>query len=195
MVNSFYKNDYRPFKKGESLPKISTVLDSVRSYQFEIQFFGLPTGLQGQQQDLTLAAKRVGAISYGVEPISVRRVNDLVYYPGAPTFDSVSIDFDNLYLRRTSQTLWEWFKTTYDPITGDMTKLSAPGGPGNRTFKANKMRIIELDNTRTPHAAIELYGVFPLSVRFAEKNYNSNEFSTIEVDFRFDFMDYFNYGR
>ena len=74
-----------------------------------------------------------------------------------------------------------------------MTKLSAPGGPGNKTFKANKMRVIELDNTRTPHAAIEVYGVYPTSVNFAEKNYSTSDFATIEVDFRFDFMDYFNY--
>ena len=170
------------------------MLDSVRSYQFEVQFFGLPPAITPQQTDLTLAAKQVGAIGFGVEDIPVRRVNDLVYYPGAPTFDSVNITFDNLYLRKTSQSLWEWFKTIYDPLTGDMTKLAAPGGPGNRTFKANKMRILELDNTRTPHAAIELYGVYPKSVRFSEKNYSTSDFSTIEVDFRFDFLDYFNYG-
>lgn len=194
MVNSYYQNDYRPFKKGESLPKISTTLDSVRAYQFEVQFYGLPGSLQGQQQDLTLAAKQVGSISYGVEDIAVHRVNDTVYYPGRPTFDSLSITFDNLYLRSTCQTLWEWFKTVYDPISGDLTKLSAPGGQSGRTFKANKMRIIELDNTRTPHAAIELYGVYPKTVSFSEKNYSTGEYATISVDFRYDFMDYFNYN-
>jgi hypothetical protein len=193
-INSYHKNDYRPFKKGESLPKVSTTLDSVRAYQFEVQFFGLPPSLSNQQQDLTLAAKRVNSISMGVEDIAVHRVNDTVFYPGRPSFDSLSIDFDNLYLRNTCKTLWEWFKTIYDPISGDMTKLSAPGGPGNRTFKANKLRIIELDNTRTPHAAIELYGVYPKSVNFSEKNYSTNEFATVSVDFRFDFMDYFNYS-
>jgi hypothetical protein len=194
MVNSYYRNDYRPFTPGQNLPKISTILDSVRSYQFEIQFFGLPPNISGQQQtDLTLAAKQVGAIGFGVEDIMVSRVNDKVYYPGTPTTDVVSVTFDNLYLRRTCLSLWTWFKTIYDPLSGNMTQLSAPGGPGNRTFKATKMRIVELDNTRNPHAAIELYGVYPKSVRFSEKNYNSNDFSTIDVDFRYDFIDYFNY--
>jgi hypothetical protein len=193
MVKSTYRDEYRPFRPGENLPKISTVTDSVRSYQFEVQFFGLPPGLTGQQQDLTLAAKQVGAIGFGVEDIQVRRVNDQVFFPGAPSFDSVTVTFDNLYLRKTCSTLWEWFKTIYDPISGDMTKLSAPGGPGNRTFKANKLRIVELDNTRNPHAAIELYGVYPKSVRYSEKNYNTNDFSTIEVEFRYDFLNYFNY--
>jgi hypothetical protein len=194
MAQSYYKNTYRPFKAGESLPKISTSLDSVRSYQFEVQFFGLPPNIAGQQQtDLTLAAKQVGSISYGVDDITVARVNDRVFYPGTPTFDAVTITFDNLYLRRTCATLWSWFKTIYDPLAGDITPLAAPGGAGNKAFKANKLRIIELDNTRTPHAAIELYGVYPKSVRFSEKNYSTGEFATIDVDFRFDFMDYFNY--
>lgn len=194
MVESIYKNDYRPFQAGKSLPRISTVLDSVRTYQFEIQFFGLPPALTGQQTDLTLAAKQVSPVGFTVDDIEVRRVNDRVFFPGAPSQDELTVTFDNLYLRDTAKTLWEWFKTIYDPISGDMTKLSAPGGAGNRAFKANKIRIIELDNTRTPHSAIELYGVYPKSVRFAEKNYSTNEFHTIEVTFRYDFMDFFNYG-
>lgn len=194
MVDSIYKNDYRPWKAGQSLPKISTLVDSVRTYQFEVQFYGLPPNLTGQQTDLTLAAKQVSPIGFSVDDIEVRRMNDRVYYPGQVSQETLSITFDNLYLRRTAATLWEWFKTIYDPLSGDMTKLSAPGGPGNKTFKANKLRILELDNTRTPHAAIELYGVYPKSVRFSEKNYSSNDFATIEVEFRYDFMDYFNYG-
>lgn len=195
MVQSYYKNDYRPFRPGQNLPKISTVLDSVRSYQFEVQFFGLPPVVSLQQQtDLTIAAKQVGAIGYGVEDIVVSRMNDKVYYPGVATFDSVTVTFDNLYLRRTCASLWAWFKTIYNPLSGDATALAAPGGAGNRTFKATKMRIVELDNTRTPHAAVELYGVYPKMVRFSEKNYNSNDFATIEVEFRYDFLDYFNYA-
>lgn len=195
MVQSYYRNQYRPFTKGENLPVISTSLDSVRSYQFEVQFFGLPPNVNVQQTtDLTLAAKQVGAVGYGVEDITVARVNDKVYYPGQVTLDSVSITFDNLYLRRTCAVLWTWFKSIYNPVTGDLTANSAPGGTGNNTFKATKMRVVELDNTRTPHAAIEFYGVYPKSVRFSEKNYNNNDFATIEVEFRYDFLDYFNYA-
>jgi hypothetical protein len=191
MVESIYKNDFRAnFTPGKTLPKISTQLDSVRAYQFEVRFYGLPQLLVGSQQDLTLAAKQVSPVGGTVDDIVVERVNDRVYYPGKFSADELTITFDNLYLKNTTPTLVEWFKTIYDPISGDMTKLAAPGGPGNRTFKANKLTIIELDNTRTPHAYVEVYGVYPKSVRFSEKNYSTNEFSTIEVTFRFDFIDY-----
>ena len=75
-----------------------------------------------------------------------------------------------------------------------MTKFSAPGGAGNSSFKANKMTIVELDNTQEPHSYIELYGVYPTTVRFSEKNYSTNDVATIEVTFRFDFLDYNKYS-
>lgn len=195
MVESLYKNNFRAqFEPGKTLPKISTQLDSVRAYQFELRFYGLPQDLVGEQADLTLAAKQVGPISLTLDDIQVDRVNDRVFYPGKPSQDELTVTFDNLYLKNTTPTLWKWLKAMYDPITGDMTKNAAPGGPGNRTFKASRVVIMELDNTRNPHAAIELYGVFPKAVRFSEKNYSTNEFSTVEVSFRWDFIDYFKYS-
>lgn len=195
MVDSLFKTQFRNFTPGKDLPRVSTTLDSVRAYQFEAQFFGLPSELIGQQTDLTLAAKQVSPIGFTTDDIVVHRLNDQVFYPGKPSPEELTITFDNLYLRETAQTLWRWFKgVTYDPITGDMTPIAAPGGSGNKSFKANKLRVIQLDNTRTPHAAIELYGVYPKSYRLSEHNYSTNEFHTIEVVFRYDFMDYFNYA-
>lgn len=195
MVQSAYKQDFRvDVIPGKTLPKISTQLDSVRTYQFEIRFYGLPPELAGQGVDLTLAAKQVGPISLTADDIVVDRVNDKVFYPGKVSQEELTVVFDNLYLKNTSPTLWNWFKSIYNPITGDTTAFAAPGGAGNRSFKASKVTIVELDNTRNPHAAIELYGVYPKSVRFSEKNYSQNEFSTIEVSFRWDFIDYFKYS-
>lgn len=197
MVNSLYKDNFRAnFEPGRTLPKVSTQTDSVRGNQFEMRFYGLPQALVGSQQDLTLAAKQVGAIGGSLEDIIARRVNDVIYYPGTITYDELTVTFDDLYLKNTTPALYEWFKTIYDPLTGDMTKLAAPGGPGNRTFKAAKATIMQLDNTRNPIAAIEVYGVYPKSCRFSEKSYDKGgEFATVEVSFRFDFLDYFRYNQ
>tara|TARA_R100001509_G_scaffold96203_2_gene55983 strand:+ start:4893 stop:5483 length:591 start_codon:yes stop_codon:yes gene_type:complete len=191
MVDSFLKQDYRAnFTPGKTLPKVSTKLDAVRSYQFEVKFFGVPQEFIQTQQVLTAAAKQVSPIAGAVDEIVVDRLNDKVYYPGKFTPESVTITFDNQLLTNTTPALWNWFKTIYDPLTGDMTKLAAPGGPGNKSFKASKMTILELDNTNEPHAFIETYGVYPTGVRFSEKNYATNDFSTVEVTFRFDFVNY-----
>jgi len=191
MVDSFLKNNYRAnFEPGKTLPKVSTKLDSIRSYQFEVKFYGLPPEFTLQQQELTAAAKQVSPIGGSVDDIVVDRLNDKVFYPGKFTPENVTITFDNQLLTNNTPALWTWFKSIYDPMSGDQTKLAAPGGPGNKSFKASKMTILELDNTNEPHAYIEVYGVYPTGVRFSEKNYSTNDFSTVEVTFRYDFVDY-----
>ena len=194
MANSYYKDKYgREFTPGQGLPTISTDLDSVRAYQFEIHFVGLPQDVTNQA-DLTLAAKKITGVEMRNEAIVSDRVNDKVHYPGKTTPGDLVVTFDNLYLRETASDLWRFFKHTYDPISGEVTKSSQPGGGAGSTFKADKVEIVLLDNTMTPHSTIELYGVYPTKWSAAEFNYATNDFHTLEVTFKYDFMNSFNYS-
>jgi hypothetical protein len=194
MATSYYKNKYgRDFTPGQGLPTISTDLDSVRAYQFEIHFFGLPEDITNTT-DLTLAAKKVGGLEMKNETIVVDRVNDKVHYPGKTTPGELTVDFDNLYLRETASDLYRFFRHTYDPITGEMTKSAQPGGQAGTTFKADKVEVVMLDNTLTPHSVVELYGVYPTSWSAAEFNYSTQQFHQLTVNFKYDFMNVFNYS-
>jgi hypothetical protein len=194
MATSYYKNSYgRDFTPGQGLPLISTDLDSVRAYQFEIHFVGLPDDVVSER-DLTLAAKKITGLEMASEPIVIDRVNDKVHYPGKVTPGDLVVTFDNLYLREAASDLWRYFKHTYDPITGEMTKSSAPGGGAGSTFKAMKAEIIMLDNTMTPHSTIEVYGVYPTKWAASEFNYATNDFHTLDVTFKYDFMNAYNYS-
>ena len=194
MATSYYKTKYdRNFTPGQGLPTISTDLDSVRAYQFEIHFTGLPADVTNQS-DLTLAAKKITGIEMASEPITVDRVNDKVYYPGKVTPGDLVVTFDNLYLRESASDLWRYFKSTYDPITGEMTKTAQPGGQAGLSFKADKVEIVMLDNTMTPHSTVELYGVYPTKWAAAEFNYATNDFHTLDVTFKYDFMNAYNYS-
>ena len=191
----FYKDKFgRDFrsKKGRGLPLISTQLDSVRAYEFEVHFLGLPPGVSLDEEALVLGAKQVGQVGFQVEDIIADRVNDRVFYPGKASPEELTITFDNLYLRETASDLWKWFRTAaYDPLTGELSKVGAPGGE-NQSAKALKVEIVQLDNTLEPHAVAEMYGVYPKAWRLAEMNYSTNDFNTVEVTFRYDFMDYYN---
>ena len=194
MATSYYKTKYdRSFTPGQGLPTISTDLDSVRTYQFEIHFFGLPENVTNQS-DLTLAAKKVGGLEMKNEAITVDRVNDKVFYPGKTTPGELTVDFDNLYLRETASDLFRYFRNTYDPITGEMTKSAQPGSGTQQSFKADKVEIVMLDNTMTPHSTIELYGVYPTSWSASEFNYSQNQFHQLTVTFKYDFMNAYNYA-
>jgi hypothetical protein len=146
------------------------------------------------QSDLTLAAKKVGGLEMKNEAIVVDRVNDKVHYPGKTTPGELTVDFDNLYLRETASDLYRYFRHTYDPITGEMTKSAQPGGTAGQTFKADKVEVVMLDNTMTPHSTIELYGVYPSSWSASEFNYSTNQFHQLTVNFKYDFMNVYNYA-
>ena len=193
MANStpIYKSDFLSFSPGEGLPVISEKLDAIRAYQWEVHFAGIPgNAIAGQdEEDLTLAAKQISQVGVTVEDIPVHRVNDVVHYPGKPSPEEMVITFDNLLKNRTGTKLWEWFTQIYDPVTGEMTKSVSTGGGGlEGKFKCNRTEIIQLDNNLEPVNTIELYGVYPKKWTNAELNYSTNEFNTVEITFRYDFM-------
>ena len=191
---SYYKDKYgRQFTPGQGLPTISTELDSIRAYQFEIHFEGLPSDVVGAT-DLTLAAKKITGIEMASEPVVVQRVNDKVFYPGKVTPGDLVVTFDNLYLRETASDLWRYFKSVYDPVTGELTKNSQPGGQAGQTFKADKLEIVQLNNTMDPISTVELYGVWPTKWSASEFNYSTDEFHTLDVTFKYDFMQQYNYA-
>jgi len=193
MTYSYYKEDYkRTITPGQGLPVVSTELDSVRSYQFEIHFHGLPDTVT-DTRDLTLAATKVNGIGIKSTYLPIDRVNDKLYYPGKVQTEDLKVTFDNLYLRETASDLWRYFKSIYDPITGEMTQDSRPGG-ANPGFKAERMEIVQLDNTMTPHSTVELMGVWPIQWKAAEFNYSTNEFHKLEVDFKYDFIHQYDYA-
>jgi len=194
-TNPKYKDDYLSFTPGQELPRISEGLDSVRAYQWEIHFLGLDQFGVGEiqfPQDLTLAAKQVSQVGFTVEDIEVHRVNDRVFYPGKPAPEELTVTFDNLFATKSGLNLWKWFTQIYDPLTGEMTKTLDGGRNGQ--FKLKKVDIIQLDNKLKPHTTMELYGVYPKSWKSAELNYSTNEFNTVEVTFRYDFMQVSDYN-
>ena len=182
---------------GKELPLISMGLDSVRAYQFEMHFV-LPAGLDTDPNNrLTLAAKQVTTVGYTTEDIEVNRVNDKVFYPGKASPEEVTVTFDNFYQPKIANTLWEWFSAIYNPMSGkfnETTTGSSPGSPPVNGWKANNASIVHLDDQGQPLMETRLFGVYPKSWKTAEFNYATNEFHTIEMVFRYDFMEHVTFG-
>jgi len=175
----FYKTN-RGIASNDTLPNVSKDLDSVRAYQYEVRFTGQGGG-SADDNDLTLAAKQVSPTGYSVADIEVHRVNDKVFYPGKPTPESLVITFDNILKAKVSENLWEWFQGTYDPITGKLGAVSDQ--------KMSVMKVLQLNHDLSLRGSTSYFGVYPSSFKMAEWNYATNDFHTIEVTFRYDFMD------
>ena len=201
-INSPYYLDPADTGRGSSaslqsgLPVISEGLDSVRAYQFEMHF-ELPSIVPDPQGKLTLAAKQVTAAGFTTEDIEVNRVNDKVFYPGKASPEELTVTFDNFYQPKVANTLWTWFSTIYDPTNGKFYTEVAGNSPQQAPvngWKAQRATIVHLDAQGQPLMETRLFGVYPKSWKTAEFNYSTNEFHTIEMVFRYDFMEHVTFG-
>lgn len=189
MTDSFYQTGLSRNFTGDpdpnKLPVISTDLDSVRSYQWEIKFAiatmkRLNDDFTWHEQSLTLAAKTVTGLSYSFADIEVHRMNDKVFYPGKISQEEVTVTFDNLLENSPGIQFYEYLATVFDMRTG----FYAAGG---QKYKGS-MSIYEFDGAGQIKNVIDLKGVYPKSFSKGEKNYSTSEFDTFEVKFRYDFM-------
>ena len=119
MADSYFIDTIQREIEGDTpvSPLISTELDSVRAYQWELSFRNLLVNDTGGtiQSPLTLGAKQVNGIGFNVEDIEVHRVNDKVYYPGRPSMDELVVTFDNLVRTKLDKLLYEVMSMSYDP--------------------------------------------------------------------------------
>ena len=92
---------------------------------------------------------------------------------------------EDIEVHRVNDKVFYPGKTIYDPTTGSMSN-----GADINVFKAQKVTVLHLDARGKPKYETILYGVYPKSWKTAEFNYGTNEFHTIEMEFRYDFMDH-----
>jgi hypothetical protein len=178
---------------GESIvrPAISTVLDSVRAYQWEVTFdFPGGTGsdeIAGIKKPMTLGAKQVNGLGFNVEDIEVNRVNDKVYYPGRVSYEEAVITFDNIHGAKLDKLLYEVMSKTFDPRTGVLGSVGNPLGAGVGDVKG-EIQLVQLKNDGTPRNVVRLINAYPKALTHGEYNYSTNEFHTLEMTFRYDYF-------
>jgi hypothetical protein len=178
---SFYFNipkERSPITSNDPIPALSTNLDSIRTYQWEIQF-KVPDILgQDAIRYLTLAAKQVTQIGFMVEDIEVHRMNERFYYPGKASTEELTVTFDNLMQKDVSEYLFRWMQNTHNPTTGKQ---------GYAQIIKGQAKVLQLGPDGTPLKSVLLGGIYPKSWKGAEHNYaTTNEFHTIEMKFRYD---------
>jgi hypothetical protein len=179
----YVDNTNRVLDDSTDGPKLSHALESQRAYQWEVE---IDTKVGGDDDVLTLACKQITAAGMNSEDIIVDRVNDKFHYPGKVTPEDVTFTFDNLSLTDydLAERLYAWMSTTYDPIHGTFT----PGIVNGAGQFKSKIRIFYLDNHMQPRKHASLFGAYPKSWKLSEFNYATNEFHTIEVVVKYDFI-------
>ena len=135
------------------------------------------------QQKITLAAKVVAGVGYNFADIEVHRMNDKVFYPGKISQDELTVTFDNLLAQNMGVLFYNYLASVYDMRTGFYNIDEGSVG----SYKTSA-RIIEFDGGGNIKTVYDFKGLYPKSFSKAEKNYSTSEFDTMEVKFRWDFM-------
>jgi len=172
--------------EGSNRPAISTVLDSVRAYQWEITFLNFTRydAYSGKpDKPLTLAAKQVNGIGFSVEDIEVNRVNDKVYYPGRPSMEECVITFDNLQKSKVDKILYEMMATTYDPRTGVLGDVDGEAGATESGNVKGEVQLLQLTSKGTPRNLIRLFGAYPKNITHGEYNRIRTQLVSTRVGF------------
>lgn len=103
---------------------------------------------------LSLASFPIPKVSLGV--IELNYINEKKKFPGIPTWDDLSVVFNDYVDRETSAALWRWFRETYDPVTGKLGLARrfkktgrvvqfAPDGSTEREYDLEGLWISNLD--------------------------------------------------
>ena len=140
-------------------------------------------GLTDGSDVISMAVKSVSQLGYTVEEIVTDRVNDRFYFPGKASTEECVMSFDNLIKGDAAKLLFTWMRTIYDPIYGVHSAPVVIPDQFKRTIS-----LIQLDHHRNPKLEIKLYGAWPKSWKTSEFNYSTNEMSTIEMTFKYDFV-------
>ena len=182
-INSTATNRAINPEQTNALPNLSTQLDSIRTYQFEVTFHeiqelvnaaGVTTG--GVARSLTLACKAVSEISMEVATIEASRLNDKFYYPGKPTVKEVTFTFDNIKNTNAGAALYAWMQSIYDPLSGTFQSGNAAG-----KFKTT-IDVVEVDSKGNAVSYTRLIGCFPKSWQEATRDYAGSEgFHTLQL--------------
>ena len=186
--SSYFANNLnRNLDESNGLPVISQNLDAVRQYQFEVTFNPPPgvTAIGAFSNPLTIACKKVGALGMAVKPIEVRRVNDVVNYPGQVSYQEVEFTFDNLLVSKTGKQLYDFMTTVFDPTTGEYG--TAFNAAGLNSIKSN-IEVYKLDGKGDIQQVIKLKGAFPTSFMQSEAAYNGQDFDTCTMKFKYDYL-------
>jgi hypothetical protein len=188
MVQQIYQN-VRGNPSEKSNANISTRLDSVKPYQFEVHLT-MPGQFPASKEIVMIGATKVTGLGMEVENIEVHRVNDKVFYPSKAKMEPVVITFDDQIESKLGPRLWSFLTRTMDNKAGTIApslgNLATPN-----PLKIPSMKIVQLKNDLLPFSETTLYGVYCMAWKSSEFNYaTTNAFHTIDMTFRYDFMEH-----
>lgn len=116
--------------------------------------------------------------SFKFEPAEVHHDQEVTYYAGKQTWDTIPLQFyDNNDPRDISSTVYQWLNTVSNIDTAVAQLPSA--------YKKD-VELELIDNTGEAEESWTLFGAFPLEINWEALDYTSSEIQLVSVTLRYD---------
>ncbi len=155
-------------------------METKRKNRWQLSFVNIPnesfTGSDAQvNMDLSLLS--ASRPSWNFEEVEIHRLNEKFYVPGKVTYEPITIVYQDLIDAKTSEVIFDWSKTVYNPFTGAMGYKNAIGVDAYLAM---------LDPLGVPVEIWNLFGAWPQSANFQDLDMSSSEQANIEIVLRYD---------
>lgn len=159
-----------------------TLKDPKRNFRFTVEFQGIQAEQGGA---LAWYAKSVGKPSFTVENVEHQYLNHTFYYPGAVTWNTISVEMVDPVNPDVTATFSDILvQSGYSPPAtatslGSISKAKAAGALGT-------VQITQIDSDGKPLETWTLWNAWIKDVQFGELSYGDDELTTATVELMYD---------
>lgn len=158
-----------------------------RTNNFEVHIYGLTSLVSADKslkmpsnsgQYLTLATKSVGALGIDVSPITIDYGNNAINFAGKPSYNNISITFNDYVGIETERIIAAWHRLVYDPKTQKI---------GRASVYKKSAHLLEFSPDGAFRKCWELKGCFPTTVSYGAYDQSGGSVREIEVTLSIDY--------
>jgi hypothetical protein len=178
---------YQPYQLGAYHMIGNDNWEPQRTNNFEIHIYGLNSLISADKglkmpsnsgQYLTLATKSVGDLGIDISPIAVDYGNNAINFAGKPSYNSISITFNDYVGLETERIIAAWHRLVYDPKTQKI---------GRASVYKKSAHLLEFSPDGAFRKCWELKGCFPTSVSYGGYDQSGGSVREISVTLSIDY--------
>lgn len=180
-------SSYQPYQFGAYHMIGNDNWEPQRTNNFEIHIYGLE-GLTSADkslkmpsnsgQFLTLSTKSVGDLGIGIDPITIDYGNNAIKFAGKPSYDNISLDFNDYVGIETERIIAAWHRLVYDPKTQKV---------GRASVYKKSAHLLEFSPDGGFRKCWELKGCFPTSITYGGYDQGGGSVRNIQVTLSVDY--------
>ena len=158
----------------------ATLQDPKRAYRFLVELGTMENNAQWYAKSVTKPSFTVGTTDH-------KFLNHTFYYPTRTEWEEVTVTLvDPVSPDAANSTLAIMKASGYDPSQLSMANMGTTSSKTAAVTALGGVKIMQVDSLSNPIETWTLWNAFITGAKFSELSYDSDDMSTIELTFRYD---------